>query len=448
MKPQPLSVKNRYLGIDAARGFAVLAAIPLIVATFATPSLTRAAAYSLERDLMPSAKHGLLGLSALIHQLLFQHSALFLFGLVFGAGIVLMRERWNAMPGSLENLPRWLGSLLAKTRLRVVFGQTAFGLHQRRMAALAAIGVLAMIFLSPHDPLLPFALAGAALYFAAAAPWPLLLAFAATLLAANAALSVGLSQSLTAANPEYFHAILHGIRPPLPIDTALERAYLTGAVTDQITWRWYLLHDPFFWIQKLQTVGHIGGSGLIGMVLIKTRWLTGERLKSRYLMLAALGLGCGTPLVFSGVVTDIRSSAHLSNLDITNQLAYLGGLSVAIGELGLVGLAAKSRTCRPVTNWLRDIGRIPLSGHLCVSLLCALYFYAAKKLSATSPTDLIVLTFVLWTLIAVFARFWMGSCRLGPMEWLWRCLVYAEQLPLFKIRSADAQASATSHRMR
>ena len=448
MKPQPLAVKNRYLGIDAARGFALLAAIPVIVATFATPSLTRAAAYSLDRELIPSAKHGLLGLSALAHQLLFQHSALFLFGLIFGAGIVLMRDRWTALPGSLENLPRWLGSLLAKTRLRVVFGQTAFGLHQRRMAILALIGVLTTVLLSPHDPLLPFALAGAVLYFAASAPWPLLLALGATILAANAALTVGLSQALTAANPEYFHAILQGTRPPLPIDTALERAYLTGAVTDQIAWRWYLLRDPFFWTQKLQTLGHICGSGLIGMVLIKTRWLTGERLKSRYLMLVALGLGCGTPLVFSGVVTDIRSSTHLSNLDLTNQLAYLGGLSVAIGEIGVVGLAAKSRTCRPIVNWLKDIGRIPLTGHLCISLFCALYFYAGQKLGAAGPTDLIVLTFALWTLIVVFARFWMGSCRLGPAEWLWRCLVYTDQLPLFKIRTYEAKASATTHRTR
>lgn len=448
MKLLPLAVKNRYLGVDAVRGFAVLAAIPVIISTFARPSLTRAAAYSLDRDLIPSAKHGLLGLSSLAYQLLFQHSALFLFGIIFGAGVVLTRDRWRTLPGSLENLPRWLGTVLAKTRLRVVFGQTALGLHQRRMAVLLLFGAITMFVLSPHDPLAPFAVAGAVLYFAAPAAWPLLLAATALVFGITGTLSVVLSQSLTAANPDYFQAILQGARPPHPIDTALESAYLTGAFSDQITWRYYLLSDPLFWTQKLQTLGQICGSGLIGMVLIKTRWLTGERLKSRYLMLAALGLGCGTPLVFSGVVTDIRSSAHLSNLDLTNQLAYLGGLGVAIGQIGLIGLAAKSRTCKPLINWLKDIGRIPLTAHLLVSLLCALYFYAAKKLGATPPAELIGLTLALWICVALFARFWMGSCRLGPAEWLWRCLVYAEQLPLFKIRTFEAKTSATTHRTR
>jgi len=448
-RPRPIPPGKRSFGLDVVRGFAVLASIPIIALTMSAPTMTRAAAYRLDTaDSLP-ADQGPVAIAGLVHQLVFAHSALLLFGMVFGGGIALMRAQTERAHHALQNLPDWLGSFLAATRLRDLFGETAFGLHLRRMAGLLVIGLAGLLFVSHHFPLLQFALVGGLLFVATGRSWKPLALLAIVVLGAIGALNVWIGASIAAASPAYFLAIAEGARPALPVDTALEQAYLTGSWLNQISWRWFALRDPLYLNARLQDLGILLGSGLIGIALVKTGWLTGEKLKSRYLLLAVTGLSLGMPLVLYGLESDIRLSGVGGNpFSNGDQIVLVGGFAVALGEMGLLLLLSQSRRFQPVCGWLSAVGRLPLTSFFTVTVFCSLYFYAGKQMLRATSVELAAMVGVLTVSVLVFSRFWIGSCRHGPLEWLWRITVYGDSVPLFRIARQERDQESASGRIR
>lgn len=448
MRPRPLPPKARDNALDALRGFAVFASIPVIVHSFAAPTSTRTTVYRPELISEHAVDQALPSITMILQQLLFHQSALFLFSIVFGAGIILMRQKGDIHAPALQNLPSWLGKIVTATHLRRVFGESAAGLNARRMLWLALFGLASYAFISHHDHLILFALSGAILFFATHFTWQKLLGLSAVIALIGASLSMWISDLVFASNPDYFANLATGDKQPLPINLAIEQAYLTSNWADQIVWRWQLLRDAFFQIEMLQSFWQIAAGTALGMALLKAGWLKAERLKSRYLMLLVFGICLGTPLVFSGLVADIRLNAVIdAHIGIGEQLTKAGGLLIALGEIGLLMLFAKSRTCEGFCAWLRALGRMPLSTYTFTGLFCAVFFYAAKQLGTASPLAISSVILCIWITTLGFSKFWLSHCRKGPLEWLWRMAIYGDSLPLFLISRSNAGDPASTERI-
>jgi uncharacterized protein len=116
-----------------------------------------------------------------------------------------------------------------------------------------------------------------------------------------------------------------------------------------------------------------------------------------------------------------------------------------VGTLGLTGayvativLLMQRRSWRRLLGVIAPVGRMPLTTYLSQSLICTFLFYgwglgwAGRVTSARC----VALALSIFAVQVAGCHFWLRSFRFGPLEWLWRALVYLQWPPM---RVPDAQ---------
>jgi len=110
----------------------------------------------------------------------------------------------------------------------------------------------------------------------------------------------------------------------------------------------------------------------------------------------------------------------------------LGGVMLAVGYaatvIGCVSLPAGQR----MLAWAAPIGRMAFTNYLAQSLILGWIFYGYGlglfgRLSVTTAFAVGVAVYV--AQVAFSAR-WLGQYRYGPIEWLWRSLMYGNRQPM------------------
>ncbi|NNM04059.1 MAG: DUF418 domain-containing protein [Gemmatimonadetes bacterium] len=188
-----------------------------------------------------------------------------------------------------------------------------------------------------------------------------------------------------------------------------------------------------------QTVGFLlhgiwRGCGLIllGMGLYRLRILTGERARSFYRTLIAVGLGIGIPI--TAFAFWMSYSANWGDFWVQQfalQVIHWVGIVVSLAWIGIVMLA-----CRPACrSWmgraLAAVGRTALSNYLLHSLICTFIFYGfgLGLYGSVERTEQIGIVFAVWVLQLLISPLWLRYFRFGPAEWLWRSLSYGGLQP-------------------
>jgi uncharacterized protein len=180
----------------------------------------------------------------------------------------------------------------------------------------------------------------------------------------------------------------------------------------------------------------IGGMMLIGMALYRWGVLSGRCRVGLYLGLALLGLLLGGWLRGADIYTawsggfDPLTLAQLKegNLD-------LGRLPVALGHVGLIGLLCKWGRAGWLTGPLAATGRLALTNYLSQTVFSIILFYGLGfGLFATLERwQLALICLGVWAFQIGFSTLWLQHFRYGPLEWLWRWLIYGRAQPMRNI---------------
>ncbi len=121
--------------------------------------------------------------------------------------------------------------------------------------------------------------------------------------------------------------------------------------------------------------------------------------------------------------------------------AALGGLGGALFYLGLVWwLVRRGRTGARALGALAPLGRMTLTvylGSTAVFLLTMKPFEGGIPILAQYG-----IAAAYFAVMALFASWWLGRFRLGPLEWIWRSLTYLRPMPMR--RAPETVASAPS----
>ena len=111
-----------------------------------------------------------------------------------------------------------------------------------------------------------------------------------------------------------------------------------------------------------------------------------------------------------------------------------GGVMLALGYaatvIGLVSVPAGQR----MLAWAAPVGRMALTNYLGQSLILGWIFYGYGfglfgKLSVSTAFTIGV---VVYAMQAAISAWWLGRYRYGPVEWLWRSLMYGTRLPMLQ----------------
>ncbi|MCO6436320.1 MAG: DUF418 domain-containing protein [Phycisphaerae bacterium] len=403
----PTRPGQRIAAIDVLRGVVILGILPMNIQLFATVE-----AAFLNPHAGPWTDAANVALWSLMHVLV-GHKDLSIFAMLFGAGIIMIDARSRGRGG---------------TRL-----------HYRRMLVLLAMGMLHAYLLWPGDILVTYALAGMAVYpLRVLRPvWQLTLGLAAYAVPMVICLVFGLI--LPGAPAGLREPIFAMFAPSAEQIAAHHATYAAGwwsqfpdRAASSLSIQLVIIPLALFWVA--------GGMMLVGMALY--RWgVFFATLRPRiYLLMIALGLTIGLPVVLWGLYRNFQAdwapaySMFLGRLPSETVQPLMAGAWIAFWML-----ICRAGALPWLTRPLSAVGRMALSNYLAQTLLCSFLFYG-NGLGLIGQIDRfgqLGLAVGFWIVELAVSSIWLKRFQYGPAEWVWRALTYVRP-PAMRARSTDS----------
>jgi uncharacterized protein len=320
----------------------------------------------------------------------FSSKALCLFSLLFGVGLAIQFGRLSR------------------------YGHPLYWLF-RRLAVLLAFGLIHLLLIWNGDILTEYAIAGLVVL-------PLLLVRSSVLWVAALALL-----ALYAAGPILLYSIPYPDADTMRAHVArANQVYPLGSLAE--IWRFSLgelrLIFPFHIFVFPRTLALF----LLGALLWRSGML--ERLadfKYRMLAAAAVAIGSGAAMMAADAYGFLAES-----LAVRGVAANLAPVILALGY----GAAVLALTQLPATgralSVFAPIGRMAFTNYLMQSFILGYIFfgYGLGQFGGMGATLAFALGIAVYNLQMLFSAWWLRHYRFGPIEWLWRTLMYGVAQPM------------------
>ncbi|MEM0984379.1 MAG: DUF418 domain-containing protein [Planctomycetota bacterium] len=420
--PDAPNTGTRRLGvIDTLRGFALLGILVPNIWFFAWPSPLSfdparvTEVYELTGE--PDAPVAAFETAGAITEIAFIGKFMFLFAMLFGAGVVLFSRRYDRPGGRLrDGAGRWY------TRCGWLFFFGAihgFGMwFGDILLHYATAGMGVVWWCRKLKPWKVFTLAGVC-YAIGTLGW----------LALTGMMWLGLNYSDTPPDQ-----IIPQVGPELEVYTD---SSVSAMILQRLTsYGFYLFIGPFTFLWQ------ITGLMLLGVGLCRTGFLTAERSTRTYVAAICIGLPVGFAMTIGA-----RYAIGLIDSPITGFIwmstAQLLGAPISLGYASVLILLVKTGKLTTVTNALANVGRMAFTNYISHTLICTTVFYGhAGGLYAEVPFPMLWLVVVaVWMFNLAFSALWLKHFRFGPLEWFWRSLTYLEFQPMRRQPAASRLAA-------
>ena len=119
-------------------------------------------------------------------------------------------------------------------------------------------------------------------------------------------------------------------------------------------------------------------------------------------------------------------------LFINSLFNYWGSIPVALGWVGVVMLTLKSGLALDITSRLSAVGRMAFSNYILQTVMCTTIFYGhgLGLFGSIDRSGQLLVVFAVWGFQLWLSPLWLSAFRFGPLEWLWRSLVYMKVQPM------------------
>lgn len=338
-----------------------------------------------------------------------------LFSMLFGASMLLVIERAEAA------------------------GESGWSVHFRRMAVLALFGLFHFWVIWYGDILFVYAMTGMAAFFFRNARPQFLIFVAAVLFTWNATGNIGSAADLHA------KAIAaHSSQATAEQRKAWEEATDGWATESDAFAREQVEHydapflervadidlpGPYYAVQR--TLPETLALMLIGMVLFRAGFLTGDWADRSYRRLAWWGVGLGGSACLAFGITEWASGFYAPLI----LLLFLGiggpfQLLMAIGYAALVILL--SRSGGAAVARFAAVGRAAFTNYLGSNILGTAIFYGLKLYGTLDRIHVTLFVPLFWLLMLLWSKPWLDRFAYGPFEWAWRSLARWKLQPMRK----------------
>lgn len=420
----PVSAGERIPSLDILRGVAILGILVMNIYAFAMPLV----AYSNPLAMGGTEAHNL-GTWFFTH-FFFDQKFLGIFAMLFGAGVVMIADRaekrgakparvyyrrqlWLLMIGAMHGYLIWFGDILFAY---AAMGMLAYLFRKRAERTLIIVGCVLIVFtqfLSYGFSYVVEDMREKAEEYA-------------ELAAAGQDLSDEQRQKLE--RWEASRPLMAPMPEDINDDLDAYRGSYSGILVHRAPIVAQMQQGTFFFFGW-----RILGLMLIGMVLMKSGVLTGEKSADFYRKLM-LGSYClGLPLtVFSGL--DLY--AHEFDPGYAMRYGYIansiGSVLVALGHIGLVMLIVTTGFVPRLMQRFAAVGRMALSNYLLHSVILTSVFYGyGLGLYGQIPRfwqmGFVIAVVALQLLLSPL---WLRRYRFGPVEWLWKSMSYWRWQPM------------------
>ncbi|WP_027522674.1 DUF418 domain-containing protein [Bradyrhizobium sp. Ec3.3] len=367
MANAPTDPSHRLGAIDALRGLALFGVLAI--------NLETEFRVSIFRQLLPSSPDPTLnGVIDAALALFIDLKAFALFSFLFGVGLAIQFDR--------------LGTSARRTRLLV-----------RRLLALLLFGVIHLVLIWNGDILIEYALAGlVVLPFLFAPRWMVVVAAAVFLI--FYVLQPTLPTLISFPNRYVLVALVN----------AANQTYANGSFAEVLALRVQEL--PAFLPLHLYVFPRTVGLFLTGILCWRSGLFTEVAGRRRNLLAIA-----GFAAVAGGLV--LARHTHPS-------AALASQMVLASGYAALVIAAEQTSTGAKLLRFAEPVGRMAFTNYIVQSVVLGLIFYGYGlglfgRLGSAAGLLLVV---TIYAAQVVVSRLWLTHFAYGPIEWLWRAMMY------------------------
>ena len=395
--------EQRYINLDAMRGFAVMGILAMNIVSFAMPEW----AY-----ITPAAYGG----ASLADQIAWFFAFIFidgkmrgLFSLLFGASMMLVIDR------------------------AVAKGESAAQVHYRRMAWLAVFGLAHYFFIWFGDILILYAIIGMIAFRFRNWPPERLVKIACIIFAVGLALwgiqfgALQIFQYLATrpdANADMarqFRELMDSADLAFNIapDLALHRGSYAAITMDRLD-EW---STPL--ILVVQSIGETLPLMMIGMAMQKSGFMTGnwEAIDYRRWVMRMLPVGLLLTLVF-GVWIVAVDFDRITALAVFFFWGAIPRIMLTVGYAAVLILIIQQHQNHPMLARIAATGRAAFSNYLGTSIVMTTIFYGYGfgLFGHVGRAGLWVFVLGAWAVMLLWSKPWLMKFHFGPLEWLWRSL--------------------------
>ena len=387
----PVRAKDRIEAIDVLRGLALFGVLMV--------NLVTEFRVSIFQQFLPSAASlpSVDRVAEAFVSVWLESKAITLFSLLFGVGLAIQFER--------------LGSNESRLRLLV-----------RRLIVLLIFGLIHICLIWNGDILTEYALIGLV-----AVPF---------LYLSNRVLIIVVLMLFA------FYACQSSLVPPSfwPTQawmqqyvTDANRIYATGSYLDIVNFRLQEMRGilPLLvWISP-RTLAVF----LTGILAWRNELFRCPDLHKRTLIsMAIFGLSIGAMLTLS----DGADSSSVSNklLQFVSPFISLAPVVLALGYASVVLLLVAFTNARRALNVFAPLGRMAFTNYILQSLIFGwiFYGYGLGYFGRLGAAETLILGTAVYAAQMAVSAWWLGRYRFGPIEWLWRTMMYGVRQPMIQSR--------------
>jgi uncharacterized protein len=380
-RPGPVNPSDRIDSIDALRGVALLGVLAI--------NLVMEFRVSIFEQFLPAGRPAspLDRAVETVLMLTVDLKAFALFSLLFGVGLAIQFEHLSASP----------------RRALLLF---------RRLIVLLTFGLIHLCLIWNGDILTEYALAGLIVLPFLYGPRWLLAGGAATFVAVYLAMQVWPPAGLFPS----FGSIQRDVQEANQI-------YATGSFGEVLAFR--LREIPLFVPLHIYVFPRTLGLFLFGAFV----WRSGALRKPHQVLLFSTATGCiglGAFLVLPG------SSGALAAMGIGKLATPLGTIVLALGYGALILAIDNLAGGKVLLGWAAPLGRMAFTNYLAQSLIFGwiFYGYGLGLFGSIGAAKALAIGLAVYIAQVFFSAWWLGRYRYGPVEWLWRTLMYGTLQPM------------------
>lgn len=412
--------QQRLITLDALRGFALLGILVPNIVSFSWPM-----AAMVDPGIIGPGRWNQIGhdLTATV----FLGKFMFLFALMFGAGVVLFDRKTAPRGGAFCGACGYNRAGLVQgtpcpecgshlTRAKKPKLTDGAWLWHRRCFVMLGMGLVHAYFFWYGDILTWYALAGLTLLWwvrklpAQVQVWGglALYVFGALILLGFMLMGLWAYKEGHATRDE-----LMGSNPQAEIEGYLGSWFEVLRTRFPQTLMLQLMMGPLF-------MPALWGIMITGMGLTKLGVLTGERSLRFHATLGLVLVTVGGLLTYS-VYTWIHTITELPGF-LWQGMAQLLGIPLAIGYSQIIVTLARLPLFAGPTQALANVGRMALTNYLMHTVICTtiMYGYGFGRFASVEFPALFGLIIAVWIANFAFSAIWLRYFQYGPMEWLWR----------------------------
>ena len=390
------NLEHRMTSLDVMRGIALLGILLMNIQSFSAPFLAYA---------NPTAFGDFSGVNFWVWSLghvFFEQKFMAIFSILFGAGLAIFYARATA-----KNL-------------------NVKALNQRRMLFLLIFGAVHAYLIWYGDILFSYALCGLIAINFVEKTTKKIVFTAVFFLLVPVLLTWLLSFAIVAQSSEGA-AEMMAYWAPSAEQLQIEIESFKGSWLDA---RAYSVSNAFM----LQSFGFLfytlwraTGLMLLGIVMVRTGFITAQLAPSSYRIVGATCLVVGLSLSAIGVQQHL---AHAFEMNYSSGLGtlfnYFGSLFTAIGYIALVMLLVQSRRLVRLQALLANVGRMAFTNYIMQSVICTFIFYGfgLGYFAELDRVQCLAIVAIIWAMQLYWSSAWLSRFKQGPLEKLWRSVTY------------------------